>query len=155
MMSIFKSTSRINHFSTKFSAIIISVLFFFASEVHSENTQNNLTLENKSFKGSVKAKGIAGLFSVNGHLSFEKGLLIWSTDDSTDIGKFEIHEHQDGIQFKATITTVNNEKVEWSGIYDGDSLYGVEALWTRNKGDFFHDLLLPDVVTLVFTTHKK
>ena len=154
-MSIFIHTSWVNNFSKKLVITALSLTFIlFNSEVYSENSPKKLTLENKSFSGSVRAKGIIGLFKVDGRLSFENGFLIWSTGDSKDIGEFEIHEHPKGIKFSATLSIENNEKVEWSGIYDGVSLYDVEAVWTRNEGDFIHDLLLPDVVTLVFTPDK-
>ena len=42
--------------------------------------------------------------------------------------------------------------VEWSGVYDGESLTDVTAVWTRKQGGgaWLHDLLLPEVVPFVF-----
>jgi|TARA_B100000315_G_scaffold259506_1_gene315846 formylglycine-generating enzyme required for sulfatase activity len=42
--------------------------------------------------------------------------------------------------------------VEWKGIFNGESLDNVQADWIRGDGGhFLNDLLLPDVVTWVFT----
>jgi hypothetical protein len=108
-------------------------------------------LDGLTFDGSVRARGIIGLFSVKGNLSFANGQLIWAVKDSKDIGPYQITEVEGGISFKANLTIENNEQVEWSGFYDGNTLYDVQAIWTRNKGDFVHDLFLPKQVTLDFT----
>lgn len=117
--------------------------------------QTSHMLDGKSFDGSIRARGIIGLFSVKGKLSFDDGMLVWTVKESKDIGPYQASEVEDGINFTAQLSIENNETVEWSGLFDGQSVQNVQAVWTRQKGDFVHDLLLPKQVTLDFTPVKK
>lgn len=117
----------------------------------SKPLQVSHTLDGLAFDGKVRARGIIGLFSVKGILSFADGQLIWAVKDSQDIGPYQTTEVEGGINFKAHLSIENNEQVVWSGFYDGKTLHNAHAVWTRVKGDFVHDLLLPEQVTLDFT----
>jgi hypothetical protein len=122
-----------------------------ATSSKSNLPQVSHALDGLSFDGSVRARGIIGLFSVNGNLSFADGQLIWTVKDSKDTGPYHTTEVEGGLNFNAKLSIENNEQVEWSGFYDGKTLHNVYAVWTRNKGDFVHDLFLPKQVTLDFT----
>ncbi len=115
------------------------------------NEPDDLSLEGKSFPGSIRAKGLIGLVSVKGTLSFNEGSLVWTVDSTNDTAPYKLEEFDGSVKFTSRMPTQDGEYVDWSGVYDGKTLSDVTALWTRGKGDFIHDLLLPDVVTLVFT----
>lgn len=110
----------------------------------------DLTLDNKSFPGCVRASGIVGLFCVDGVLSFKGGQLYWSVEDSVDKADYLLKPGEGFINFSASYTIENNETVDWSGKYNGTRVYDVQAVWTRQPGDWIHDLFLPDVVTMKF-----
>ncbi|MBT8142620.1 MAG: hypothetical protein HKN88_05480 [Gammaproteobacteria bacterium] len=109
------------------------------------------TLDGQSYDGSIRAKGIMGLISVKGTLSFDDGMLVWEAKGSKDTAPYETLAVEGGMAFAATAVIENNETVAWSGIVDGDQLKNARAIWTRQKGDLVHDLLLPDQVTMLFT----
>lgn len=111
---------------------------------------SDLTLDNKTFNGCVRASGIVGLICVDGVLSFKNGQLYWTVDDSVDKANFQLTPAEDFVSFSASYTIENNESVEWSGKYNGTIVYDVKALWTRQPGDWVHDMFLPDVVTMMF-----
>lgn len=109
----------------------------------------------KTFHGKIKADGIYGLIGVKGTLSFEDGFLIWSAKGSHDKIEYSWESVDGGIKFYAKAPIGNGETIEWSGVYDGKTIINVKAAWTRQKGDFIHDLLLPDVLTLTFTPNDN
>lgn len=110
-----------------------------------------LELEGKSFQGRIRAKGVIGLFSVKGTLSFKDGLLVWSAKGSEDSAPYETEEMDGVSRFTSRVPGKDGGHVEWTGAYDGEAVSDVKAIWTRaEEDDFFHNLFLPDVVTLVF-----
>ncbi len=114
-----------------------------------------LTLEGRSFKGHIRAKGIVGLFKVKGTLSFKDGLLIWTVDNSQDSAPYQVVQNGDFLTFSSLVCSDNNTYVDWSGTFDGKSISNVIAVWNRAKEeDFVHDIFLPDVVTFIFKTNK-
>jgi len=118
---------------------------------YSNAGNNSFVLDGNSFNGTIKADGIYGLFGVQGTLSFENGFLFWTVGDSVDKMQYSVTQINSVLQFSASATIENGENIEWVGIYDGNQLCEVKARWTRVKGDFIHDLLLPDILTLTFT----
>jgi len=119
--------------------------------VYAGNKEPDFSLEGKSFKGSIKAKGLIGLFSVKGTLAFEDGLLLWIVEESKDSAPYDLKKVDSTIVFTARVPMQNDDYVDWKGVYDGESLSNVTAVWARfNEDDLIHDFFLPDVVTLVF-----
>lgn len=113
-------------------------------------------LDGKSFHGSIRAKGVLGLFSRDGTLAFEDGLVAWTVDADDDPDEYppaaySVSELNGSIVFEARMTAEDGGTVDWSGVYADQQLSDVQAVWIRAGGDFIHDLLLPDVVTMVFT----
>ncbi|MDP2559774.1 hypothetical protein [Psychrobium sp. 1_MG-2023] len=135
-------------FYSSLSIILACLISFSATAINMEQAN---TLEGKSFPGSIKAQGLIGFSGVKGTLSFNNGLLTWTALHGRDSGVYQIKKHQQAHQFKASVIIENDEHIQWTGRYDGQSLYDVKAVWSRNTGDFIHDRLLPDVVTLIFT----
>lgn len=139
--------------------VLCITLSSFAQELPSEDEHVESSgipkLDGKSFQGRIRGEGMLGLFSVRGTLSFKDGLLIWEAKDSEVSAPYE-EEDMDGIlKFTSRVPGEGGTYVDWSGTYDGESVSGVKAIWTRiEEEDFIHDLFLPDVVTLVFITEK-
>ncbi len=125
-----------------------------ASIVYASNAKEQVVqnpLDGKKFSGEVRAKGIYGLVGVTGELEFYNGQLIWKTKDSLESGDYHVIE-QDGIwHFSSRYTIENDEGVYWSGTFDGNTLDEVEIIWSRQPGDWVHDLLLPKQLKLSFT----
>ncbi len=101
--------------------------------------------------GRIRAQGIAGVMSVPGELSFRDGLLVWAARGSEDVGSYVLSGSTCPLEFTAEHYLENNEQVRWSGLSDGRTVSNVTAVWTRNEGDWVHDLFLPHEVTLEFT----
>ncbi|GAA0869649.1 hypothetical protein GCM10009116_14850 [Brevundimonas basaltis] len=112
-------------------------------------------LENLSVPGRVRARGIYGLFSVAGVLSFQGGRLHWTVDGVTESGRYDQSQTADGARFSADYVTRDNERLQWSGYVRNGRLRDVTAIWTRARGDFVHDLLLPRRLTLDFTPDRQ
>jgi hypothetical protein len=114
-------------------------------------TPYRLSLEGKSFKGHIRAKGIVGLFKVKGTLSFQEGLLVWTVENSRDSAPYKFQQKDGVLSFSSHVLNDNNTYVDWSGTYDGKTISNVIAVWNRAKEeDFVHDFFLPDMVTFVF-----
>jgi hypothetical protein len=101
--------------------------------------------------GRIRAQGIFGLMSVPGTLSFQNGRLLWTVEGSMDSGPYQLVGSDGACSFSARHAIENGEQVQWSGWSDGWTVTDVTAVWTRTRGDFVHDLLLPEQVTLEFT----
>lgn len=112
---------------------------------------DRLMLDGRSFPGRIRAEGSVGLVSVQGTLSFKEGRLIWAAKDSKDSAPYQKKITDGQVRFTARVEQPSGATVDWSGAFDGDSVSNVKAVWTRAKDDdFFHDLFLPAVVTLIF-----
>jgi len=127
-----------------------------ASDEPSCETHGESGLDGQAFEGTIRAKGPFGLFAVKGVLSFESGAMAWRVGageqdlypacyTTTPLGA--------GVAFTSNMRGRQGDKVAWSGRYEDGKLEGVEAVWQRQPGDFVHDLLLPDLVTLRFKAH--
>ncbi len=134
------------HISIAFN-IILCGLFAFDGQA----TETFEQRENQRFSGSIRAKGLFGLVAVKGMLSFDSGNLCWTVEQSTDCAPYRTEDENGAHKFYASYLIENDERVEWSGAFNGNSLSHVTALWTRTPGDFIHDLLLPKKVTMKFT----
>ena len=116
----------------------------------------NLTIEGKSFHGHIRAKGILGMVSVKGTLSFENGRLVWTARDQRDSAPYTVEELNGTVKFTAHVPLTGDTYVDWNGTYDGVSVSQVHVIWNRSEEqDFIHDLFLPDVVKLVFRQDKN
>ena len=146
----------------KLSPVAKSLCFclLFCTSIFSTHgmAEPSLSLEGLSYSGSIKAKGIIGLVSVKGTLSFKDGYLKWQAKGNEDSGLYTLQPDEHGVTFKSLVVLDNHEKVIWTGHFDGEHLTQVSAVWHRSPGDAIHDLLLPDKVTLLFRpdmNHKK
>ncbi|MHA6288119.1 hypothetical protein [Maricaulis sp. CAU 1757] len=101
--------------------------------------------------GRIRAQGVAGLLSVAGTLSFREGHLVWTARGETESGPYLLSESGGTVAFASDYRIANNERVQWAGTSDGRSVADVRVVWTRTPGDWVHDLLLPEQVTLTFT----
>jgi hypothetical protein len=108
-------------------------------------------LDGLSVDGHVRARGLAGLFSAPGTLSFRDGLLVWTARGTRDAGAYRVRPVPGGLAFRAEHALANGERAVWAGRHDGTRLHNVSAVWYRVEGDWIHDLFLPDAVTLDFT----
>ena len=108
-------------------------------------------LDGLAVHGDIRAEGMAGLVSVRGRLSFRAGQLVWTVDGQSDTGPYQTEMTETGLAFSAEHVLENDERVFWTGRYDGARFRDVTAEWVRVEGDFIHDLLLPERVTLSFT----
>lgn len=141
---------KVNNFS---SAVLMVTMVLLLPSTAVEATANPLA--GQSFAGEVRAKGIYGLVGVNGNLTFESGKLVWATKDSSESGDYEIN-YKDGLwHFSSYYTIENEEGVQWRGKFDGEKLMDVEIIWSRQPGDWVHDLLLPKQLTLTFTPARS
>ncbi|MEE2565231.1 hypothetical protein [Hyphobacterium marinum] len=109
------------------------------------------SLDGLSVDGRIRARGIIGLFSVPGTLSFEDGDLFWATRGEVDSGPYSTRPGTGVIEFHAEHMTPEGDIVVWSGRYADGRFHDVTAVWTRVAGDAVHDLFLPDDVVLNFT----
>ena len=119
-----------------------------------QNEVDETVLEGRAFSGKIRARGIVGLISVAGQLSFQNGSLIWDVEGAKDVGPYQLVERDGNIAFTAVHELDNGESVLWAGIWNGEEITNVTAQWTRVEGDFLHDLLLPDQVMLDFKVHE-
>ena len=122
-----------------------------ASSAPNHECQAPADLDGLVVHGRVRARGLIGLVSVPGELSFQGGMLVWATGDSEDVGPYAVSATDCLLAFTAEHVIENGEHVRWSGVSDGRTVSDVTAIWTRVEGDFVHDLLLPEQVTLDFT----
>ncbi|MCW9018576.1 MAG: hypothetical protein OQJ89_16505, partial [Kangiellaceae bacterium] len=117
--------------------------------------QERPVLDGKLFVGRMREKGIWGVFSGKGTLEFEQGKLIWRAGEADKDylpTTYTTKLAGNKIIFSALMFGKNGDQLSWSGKYDGKNLFDVTAKWKRQKGDWVHDTLLPDVVTMVFKT---
>ena len=108
-------------------------------------------LDGLTVPGSIRARGVFGMFSVRGTLSFRDGELIWTARGDEDTGPYLLTETDGQFAFSAEHSIENDERVRWSGSSNGQTVSNVTAVWTRAEGDWVHDLFLPEQVTLEFT----
>ncbi|MCK7593540.1 hypothetical protein [Pseudomarimonas salicorniae] len=111
-----------------------------------------LSLEGRTFDGRIRARGLFGLVRVRGTLSFEAGQLVWQAQGSRETAPYQVETRNGILLFSARVIHPDGSFVDWAGIFDGERLRGVVALWDRSQEkDFIHDLLLPTQVTLEFS----
>jgi len=141
-----------NHKSRKpFLGVILLALPLFSC--FAQEFQD-LSLDGSSFPGKIRAQFPYGLVGVHGTLSFEEGYLVWEVDGSLDKAPYTSNMTDAGLEFWSEAEVENGETIAWSGTYDGKRIFGVKSVWTRQPGDFVHDLLLPDQLTLKFKPDK-
>lgn len=131
-----------------------------ASETSTQGSVNRepLILDGRSFDGRIRAKGIWGVFSHQGNIEFKQGKLIWKVNEADKDyapATYTTQRVGDKLVFSALMLGKNGDQVIWSGTYDGKTLSEVTAKWKRQKGDWVHDALLPDVVTMIFRAKKR
>ncbi len=128
--------------------LLLLIIIGFFQTLYAEDLQ---ILDGNSFEGSIKAKGIIGFISVKGTLSFINGNLNWIVGEEIDSAPYKITKKNGTFHFTSNVINNDGDVVNWSGHYDGNTVTHVEAVWIREKGDFIHDLLLPNKVTLLFS----
>lgn len=131
--------------------IAYGVIFFGLFVFNGQTAEPVEQLENQRFSGSIRAKGVFGLVAVKGELSFDNGSLCWTVEQSSDCAPYRTEVENGPQKFYASYRIENDERVEWSGTFNGNSISQVTALWTRTSGDFIHDLFLPKKVMMKFT----
>ncbi len=109
-----------------------------------------LRLDGLSVPGEIRAHGVYGAVGVEGVLSFANGSLCWSVDDERDCAPVEVLRGDGYLRFASEHLGERDERVQWSGRYDGQRFSDVTVLWTRVEGDAVHDLLLPERLVLGF-----
>lgn len=119
-----------------------------------EGVTGSSGLQDLVVPGRIRARGVYGLFSVAGVLSFQGGRLHWTVDGETESGRYDLSQTADGAWFTADYLTRDGEGVRWSGYVRDCRLRDVTAIWTRKRGDLVHDLLLPRRLTLDFTPDR-
>ena len=113
-------------------------------------------LDGRSFDGLLKAKGLLELMRGRTSLDFEQGTLAWSAGEDFAPAPYETRRQDGLLVFTARASgrpdgQYPDDHVDWSGVYDGESVRDVEAVWTRGKGrSRLLDVLLPGVVCFVF-----
>ena len=140
--------------------VLMGSLPVFSSELSNQVVVNKkaLILDGKSFDGRIRAKGIWGVLSHKGTIEFKQGKLIWKVnekDKDYTPATYTTRLVDSKLVFNALMLGKNGDQVIWSGTYDGTALSCVTAKWKRQKGDWVHDTLLPDVVTMVFRAKAK
>ncbi len=124
------------------------------ARLYEQESSHIARLDGLVVPGKIRARGIVGIVSVRGTLSFREWMLVWQAQGDEEQGPYSVTE-QDGIlAFHSEYLIENDEQVRWSGTADGQTVSDVTVIWTRVKGDAVHDLLLPDQVTLDFTPDK-
>ena len=133
--------------------VLLGAIALFPRHSQAQNESPGLTLDGKSFKGQIRAKGILGLFKSRERLIFEDGYLTATAGGSPVTLPYQIVQINGKNKFTALgPTDYDGGTLEWKGTFTGASLENVKGYWHRGtEGHFFHDLLLPDVVTWVFT----
>ncbi len=137
---------------------VLAVLCGSAAAAQDCGSINGGELDDLAFRGDIRATGLLGLFGRTGVLAFQDGLATWTVGEGAqDLlpACYRVSKAQDGSRFRITMKGRDGGTVEWRGLYDGSTVRDVEAVWTRRKGDFVHDLLLPDAVLLRFTAEAK
>lgn len=140
------------------AALLLTLAVSFSPSLNASPVPNaqRYALDGHTFSGNIKAKGLLGLVSVNGDLSFKNGLLYWSTHNEVDSAPYSVTYKNGYVIFKSKLLLTNGTQVDWVGQFDGENIREVLATWHReNENDFIHDLFLPDVVTLTFSTNHK
>ncbi|KAA3638043.1 MAG: hypothetical protein DWP95_13430 [Proteobacteria bacterium] len=126
-----------------------------ALQINTPQLIDSSVIEGQSFPGKIKARGLLGIFSVKGTLSFSNGQLHWHVKGTTDSGFYHLHQDNGIYRFTAHVINDDGTFVDWSGIYNGNSVQDVQAIWNRSKEqDFIHNLFLPDHVILIFKQNK-
>ncbi len=126
------------------------VLVLASASALAQADDRELQLDGLSVPGEIRAHGVYGAVGVDGVLSFDKGSLCCAVEDERDCAPVELI-HGDGyLRFASEHRGERDERVQWSGRYDGHRFSDVTVLWTRVEGDAVHDLLLPERLVLGF-----
>ena len=138
----------------KLSAILISVYLAAVSgnAVEAQNAQS-LSLDGKSFSGELRvARGLFRWIRVEDSFSFENGMIVWESGLGGGYKQvpFETSYIDEKLMFKARFFREEGDFVDWTGVYDGESISEVKGIWTRVEDDFVHNLLLPAKVNFLF-----
>jgi hypothetical protein len=143
--------------SLKFLLILLFITFSALLGKGKNETPKLFKLDGKTFKGDVRASGILSIFKGRNTLKFNNGLFTWSDGSSIETGKYQIIKIENMIIFTAkTPLEYDGGTVKWVGFYDGKRIFDVQASWVRGeKGHFFHNLLLPDIVKWNFIPDKN
>lgn len=114
-------------------------------------------MDGKSFEGMIRGMGLLGLINSKTTIEFKEGTFAWTKGEDFEPAPYETTEENGKIIFTARAAGKEggdyvDDYVVWSGIYDGESLSDVTAVWTRKKGgsNWLYDFLLPEVVTFIF-----
>lgn len=133
-------------------ALVALFLFGYISLGEAQNSNPLTPLEGTITHGNIRAEGILGLFQGRATLVFKAGELIWMDGSSRERGPYQARSEGHLIHFTAqTPLEYDGGSVMWRGTFDGNTLLNVRADWRRKKGSFWHDLLLPEIVTWHFT----
>ena len=144
-MSVFKATVSLS---------LMACLVGFPPPQRTADQSPIHSLDGRSFHGAIKARGSwLGIFKGRTTLTFEDGRLISTGDEPPLSFPYRVNEQIGRIIFSAEgPTDYDGGTIKWTGTVNGETLRGVHADWIRGtEGTVFHDLLLPDVVTWVFT----
>ena len=138
----------------KLIAILIAVYLAANSGnvVEAQNSQP-LSLEGKSFSGELKvAKGLFRWIQVEDSFFFENGMIVWESGLGGGYKPvpFETSSIDENLMFKARFFREEGDFVDWTGVYDGESISEVKGVWTIVEDDFVHNLLLPEKVNFLF-----
>jgi hypothetical protein len=115
------------------------------------------SLDGKSFDGKIRGTGRLGLMRSKTIIEFKEGTFAWTTGEDFEPAPYETTEENGKIIFTARAAGKEggayvDDYADWSGVYNGESLSDVTAVWTRKEGggNWLYDFLLPEVVTFIF-----
>lgn len=121
-----------------------------SASVVAQPAEDGLHLDGLAIPGEIRAHGVYGAFGVDGVLSFDDGSLCWTVEGERDCAPVELIAGDGYLLFSSEHRGERDERIDWSGRYDGRTLSDVTVLWTRVEGDAVHDLLLPERLVLAF-----
>ena len=137
-------------------AIIALLVPLSSYSAHADGNSPANALDGKSFVGKIRGTGLFSLIAIKSTLEFKQGTFTWTRGEDFKPAPYKTAAEDGKIIFTAHAVgkegVYADDYVDWRGIYDGESLRDVRAVWTRKEGsgDWLHDLLLPEVVTFVF-----
>ena len=132
--------------------VAVALLGMSSPPAHAGEDPPATSLDGRSFKGKLWATGLFRWIRAKDTIVFKEGTFAWTSgiDAGYKPAPYETTEENGSVIFTVRSVREEGDYVDWSGVYDGESLSNVTAVWTRVEKDFVHDLLLPSKMTFIF-----